>query len=115
MEDGKSRKPAAGGIDFRGWHEAMLASDAFAASMAGIPSARAPKLLSTRAPIRVLVFCLIKERDRFHFVFDESPASLRALLGTFGVFASDPDLDFTWYDAALLSARVREAQTAGEL
>lgn len=41
------------------------------------------------------------------FVWDGRPDSLRELLRAFGRFASDPDLDFTWHDAAILTRGVR--------
>jgi hypothetical protein len=39
------------------------------------------------------------------FIYDD--ASPNALLQTLGRFAADKDLSFTWYDAAILSQKVR--------
>jgi hypothetical protein len=51
------------------------------------------------------VLALVKESERFVFLYDdESPG---ALLQTLGRYAADPELSFTWYDAAILSQRVR--------
>ena len=51
------------------------------------------------------VLALVKDSERYVFLYDdESPA---ALLQTLGRFAADPELSFTWYDAAILSQKVR--------
>lgn len=50
---------------------------------------------------------LVKGEERYVFFFDDSnyDETLRQL----GRFASNPDLSFTWYDACVMSQRVREA------
>ena len=54
------------------------------------------------------VLALVKESERYVFLYDEeSPASL---LQTLGRYAADKELSFTWYDAALLSQKVRRLQ-----
>ena len=58
-------------------------------------------------PIHVLVF--VKGEERYVFLFDEDNRA--EVLRTFGRFASDPGLKFSWYDAALLSQRVRGNKT----
>jgi hypothetical protein len=51
------------------------------------------------------VLALVKDSERYVFLYDdESDASLLQQLGH---FASDADLSFTWYDAAILSQKVR--------
>ena len=55
------------------------------------------------------VVALVKDGERFVFVFDAESAA--ELLQTFGRYAADPELNFTWYDAAVLSQRVRRIQT----
>jgi hypothetical protein len=51
------------------------------------------------------VLALVKDSERYVFIYDdESPG---ALLQTLGRFAADTELSFTWYDAAVLSQRVR--------
>jgi hypothetical protein len=51
------------------------------------------------------VLALVKESERYIFLYDdESPAEL---LQTLGKYAADPELSFTWYDAAILSQKVR--------
>lgn len=54
----------------------------------------------------VNVLALVKESERFVFLFDdESPDQL---FRTLARYAADEDLSFTWYDAAVLSQRVRK-------
>lgn len=57
------------------------------------------------------VIALVKESERYIFLYDdESPA---AVMQTFGRFAGDPDLSFSWYDAAVLSQKVRKQRDSG--
>jgi hypothetical protein len=53
----------------------------------------------------VNVLALVKDSERYVFLYDDESSS--ALLETLGRFAADTDLSFTWYDAAVLSQRVR--------
>ena len=53
----------------------------------------------------VNVLALVKDSERYIFLYDdESP---QALLQQLGRFAADPELSFSWYDAAVLSQKVR--------
>jgi len=52
------------------------------------------------------VIALVKETERYIFLYDDESPS--ALLQTFGRFAGDPELSFSWYDAAVLSQKVRK-------
>lgn len=52
------------------------------------------------------VLALVKDDQRYVFLYDE--ASFDELLRTLGRYASDPELNFSWYDAAMLSQRVRK-------
>ncbi|MCA8997499.1 MAG: hypothetical protein KDA80_10940 [Planctomycetaceae bacterium] len=54
------------------------------------------------------VIALVKDGERYIFVYDEESAS--ELLQTLGRYAADPELNFTWYDAAVLSQKVRRMQ-----
>lgn len=56
----------------------------------------------------VNVLALVKNGERFVFLYDDESAS--QLLQTFGKYAADPELDFSWYDAAVMSQRVRALQ-----
>ena len=51
------------------------------------------------------VIALVKDAERYIFLYDNE--STPALMQTLGRFAGDPDLSFSWYDAAVLSQKVR--------
>ncbi len=56
------------------------------------------------------VLALVKGEERYVFLYnDENRAEV---LRTLGRFASNPELSFTWYDAAVLSQRVRQEAPA---
>ncbi len=51
------------------------------------------------------VLALVKDSERYVFLYDdESPEKL---MHTLARYASDEELSFSWYDAAVLSQRVR--------
>jgi predicted transcriptional regulator len=56
----------------------------------------------------VNVLALVKDGERFVFLYDDE--SYAQLLQTLGRYAADPELSFTWYDAAVLSQKVRRLQ-----
>lgn len=56
------------------------------------------------------VLALVKGTERYIFLYNDDKSL--EILQTFGRFAADPDLSFMWYDAAVLSQKVREAQQA---
>ena len=49
---------------------------------------------------------LHKGDDCYVFVYDD--ASRAELLRTLSRFASDPELNFTWYDCAVLNQKIRQ-------
>ncbi len=51
------------------------------------------------------VLALVKGEERYIFLFDDRRRA--ETLRTLGRYASDPDLSFTWYDAAVLSQKIR--------
>ncbi|WP_437201615.1 hypothetical protein [Planctomicrobium sp. SH664] len=51
------------------------------------------------------VIALVKDGERYVFLYDDQSAP--QLLQTLGRYAADPELNFTWYDAAVLSQKVR--------
>lgn len=61
----------------------------------------------------VNVLALVKDSERYIFLYDEE--SSEELLQTLGRYASDKELSFTWYDAAVLSQRVRRLRREAEL
>ena len=58
------------------------------------------------------VLALVKGGERFIFLFDDEnrDETLRQLAR----FAADPELDFSWYDAAMLSRKIRDAVPSEE-
>ena len=52
------------------------------------------------------VVALVRGEEQYIFMFDE--ANRTETLRTLGRYAADPDLSFSWYDAAVLSQKVRE-------
>jgi hypothetical protein len=60
------------------------------------------------------ILLLVKSNgERFYFSYDDSPASIETLLQTLGRYAADPEMNFTWWDAAVLASRVRAVVAAG--
>lgn len=58
------------------------------------------------------VLALVKDSERYVFLYDdESPG---ALLETLGRYAADTELSFSWYDAAILSQKVRRLKREAE-
>lgn len=51
------------------------------------------------------VVALVKDAERYIFLYDSESAP--TLMQTLGRFAGNPELSFTWYDAAVLSQKVR--------
>jgi hypothetical protein len=70
------------------------------------PIKRLPRIPESHMPQGINVIALVKESERYIFLYDDDSPS--ALLQTFGRYASDPDLSFSWYDAAVLSQKVRK-------
>jgi hypothetical protein len=52
------------------------------------------------------VLALVKGTERYVFLYDD--ASRAETLRTLGRYASNPELSFTWYDAAILSQKIRQ-------
>ena len=55
-----------------------------------------------------LCLAIDKGQERYVFLCDDTTEDRSELLRTIGRFASNPDLAFTWYDAAVLSQKVRQ-------
>jgi len=53
------------------------------------------------------VLALVKGRERYIFLYEDSQRA--EALRVLGRFASNPELSFTWYDAAVLSQKVRSS------
>jgi hypothetical protein len=56
----------------------------------------------------VNVLALVKDGERYVFLYDDDSAA--SLLQTFGRYAADKEMSFSWYDAAVLSQKVRHLQ-----
>ena len=52
------------------------------------------------------VVAIVKGDERYVFMFDED--SRAETLRTLGRYASNPELSFSWYDAAVLSQKIRK-------
>ena len=59
------------------------------------------------------VLALVKGKERYIFLYDDTQRA--EALRTLGRYASRPDLSFTWYDAAVLSRKIRASQPSGNL
>ncbi len=55
----------------------------------------------------VNVVALVKGEERYLFLFSDEQKG--ETLRTLGKYASNPELSFSWYDAAVLSQKVRRA------
>lgn len=53
------------------------------------------------------VLALVKGDEQYIFLFDDKNRT--ETLRTLGRYAANPELSFTWYDAAVLSEKIRDA------
>ena len=58
------------------------------------------------------MLALVKGEEKYVFLFDDNNRS--ETLRQLGKYASDPDLSFTWYDAAVLSQKIRATTETAE-
>jgi len=58
------------------------------------------------------VLALVKGEERYVFLFDDDNRS--EALRTLGRYASNPELSFSWYDAAVLSQKIRQVTAETE-
>ena len=54
----------------------------------------------------VNVLAMVNGKERYVFLYDDQ--SRAETLRVLGQFASDSELSFTWYDAAVLSQKIRQ-------
>jgi hypothetical protein len=64
-------------------------------------------MLMSRA---VNVLALVRDGQKYVFLYDDH--SIETVLAQLAAFAEDPELDFTWCDAAMLTERVRQLQAS---
>ena len=58
------------------------------------------------------VLALVKGGERYIFLYKDGRKA--ETLRTLGRFASNPDLNFSWYDAAVLSQKIRKTAAEAE-
>jgi len=56
------------------------------------------------------MLALVKGQERYVFLYHESQRA--ETLRILGRYASNPELSFTWYDAAVLSQKIRQESTS---
>ena len=56
------------------------------------------------------VLALVKGKERYIFLYDDSQQA--EALRTLGRQAANPDLSFSWYDAAVLGKKIRREATS---
>ena len=61
----------------------------------------------------VNVLALVKGRERYVFLYDER--NREEILATFARYASDPNLSFSWCDAAALIQKVQREKRRNDL
>ncbi len=61
----------------------------------------------------VNVLALVKGKERYVFLYSDQ--NREAILDSFGRYASDPELTFTWFDAAVLTQKVIREREEAEL
>ncbi|MBQ9370691.1 MAG: hypothetical protein IJU03_00695 [Thermoguttaceae bacterium] len=91
------------------------------------PAINPPKnsILPAEAPIKaarqevvsmnkdVNVLALVKGKERYVFLYNGQ--NRESILDSFGRYASDPDLSFTWFDAAVLTQKVMREKDEADL
>ena len=63
-----------------------------------------------RKPLNVIA--IVKGTERFIFLYDDSANSINLLFQQMGIMAADCESSFTWYDAAVMSQKVRKLSEA---
>ena len=58
------------------------------------------------------VLALVKGNERYVFLFDDD--NRVEMLRQLGRFAANPELSFTWYDAAVMSQKIRQTAVRRE-
>ena len=58
------------------------------------------------------ILALARGEERYIFLYNEENRS--ETLRTLGRYASNPELSFSWYDAAVMSQKVRKTKTSDQ-
>ena len=67
-------------------------------------------LLKPTGNNEVNVLALVKGDERYVFMFDDDNRT--ETLRLIGRYAANPELSFTWYDAAVMSQKIRQTNNA---
>ena len=59
-------------------------------------------------PRQLNVIAIVKDTERFIFLYDDNAESINRLFQQMGIMAADRESSFTWYDAAVMSQKVRK-------
>lgn len=59
------------------------------------------------------VLAMVKGEERYVFLYDDK--NRVETLRTLGRYAADPQLSFSWYDAAIMSKKIREIANEEQL
>jgi hypothetical protein len=59
------------------------------------------------------VLALVKGKERYVFLFDDDNRT--EALRQIGRYAANPELSFTWYDAAVMSQKIRETTQLAQM
>lgn len=82
--------------------------------ISGVPASQVgfSNRVFTQMEREINVLALVKGGEKYIFLFDDEnrDETLRQLAR----FAANPDLDFSWYDAAMLSRKIRDAVPTDE-
>ncbi len=60
----------------------------------------------------VNVLAMVKGEEQYVFLYDDE--NRVETLRTLGRYAADPELSFTWYDAAVMSKKIRDLDASTE-
>jgi len=63
-------------------------------------------MVTTIMSKNISVLALVKGEERYIFLFNDR--NRKKTLRQLGRYASNPELSFTWYDAAVMSQKVRK-------
>jgi hypothetical protein len=71
---------------------------------------REPRVVIPSKKYSVNIIALVKGVERYVYIYDD--ASRAETLRTLGRNASNPELSFTWYDAAVVSQAIRQLKSS---
>ena len=60
------------------------------------------------------LLCLIKDGERYIFTWKDTPEDYQEILRCLGRYAANEELNFSWYDAAVLSQQIRAKRASKE-